>query len=310
MAAVDGTSSNQSTFGSVWDTKVRSTVKPSLATAMPGPSARPSGQVPYLRSARSQPATVPGTPADRPLQRASLNGSAAPFSQNESGCIVAGDSSRESIVVTLPLAVRITMNPPPPMPHEYGSVTPSTPAAATAASIAFPPRRNVRIAAWVPSRSTVAAAPPLPTAVGCFCSWASAICGSKRTIAIAATIRRRTRTIAAAVPGLPLHDASTWRVPAHELLHLVGRGAELRHQHQAVDAEPAVRVDAVGVDPALRAHAQFQLGDVPPGPCELAAEALDLLGGLIEVEEEAVPAVAAAGRTAVRGGAMAGDHHR
>src|ERR671910_252926 len=257
MAAVDGTSSNQSTFGSVWDTKVRSTVKPSLATAMPGPSARPSGQVPYLRSARSQPATVPGTPADRPLQRASLNGSAAPFSQNESGCIVAGDSSRESIVVTLPPAVRITMKPPPPMPHEYGSVTPSTAAAATAA-----------------------------------------------------TIRRRPRAIAAAVPGLPPHDASTWRVPAHELLHLVGRSAEFRHEHQAVDAEPAVRVDAVGVDPAARAHARFQLGDVPPGPCELAAEALDLLGGLIEVEEEAVPAVAAAGRTAVGGAAMAGDHDR
>jgi hypothetical protein len=61
---------------------------------------------------------VPGTPADRPLQRASTNGSGAPFSQNESGCIVTGDSSRESMVVTSPSAVRITMNPPPPMPQE------------------------------------------------------------------------------------------------------------------------------------------------------------------------------------------------
>ena len=61
---------------------------------------------------------MPGIPADMPLKRASLKGSGAPFSQNESGCIVAGDSSRPSIVVTFPLAVRMTMNPPPPMPQE------------------------------------------------------------------------------------------------------------------------------------------------------------------------------------------------
>jgi hypothetical protein len=47
-----------------------------------------------------------------------LNASAAPSSQNESSCMLAGDSSRESIVVTFPDAVRMTMNPPPPMPHE------------------------------------------------------------------------------------------------------------------------------------------------------------------------------------------------
>ena len=45
---------------------------------------------------------------------------------NESGCIERGDSSRESMVVILPFGVRMTMKPPPPMPHEYGSVTPST----------------------------------------------------------------------------------------------------------------------------------------------------------------------------------------
>ena len=111
---------------------------------------------------------MPGTPADNPLQRASLKASGAPFSMNESGRMVAGDSSRESIVVTLPFAVRITMKPPPPMPHENGSVTPRTAAAATAASTALPPLRSVRIAARVPARSTLAAAPPLPTAVGCF----------------------------------------------------------------------------------------------------------------------------------------------
>ena len=44
--------------------------------------------------------------------------SAAPFSKNEPGRIAAGDSSRESIVVTFPSGVRIVMKPPPPMPHE------------------------------------------------------------------------------------------------------------------------------------------------------------------------------------------------
>ena len=63
-------------------------------------------------------AGVPGMPADMPLKRASLNGSGFSFSQKESGCIDAGDSSRPSIVVTFPLAVRMTMNPPPPIPHE------------------------------------------------------------------------------------------------------------------------------------------------------------------------------------------------
>ena len=61
---------------------------------------------------------MPGMPAEMPLKRASSNGSGFPFSQNESGFMVAGDSSRPSIVVTFPRAVRITMNPPPPMPHE------------------------------------------------------------------------------------------------------------------------------------------------------------------------------------------------
>ena len=58
------------------------------------------------------------------------------------------------------------MKPPPPMPHENGSVTPSTPAAATAASTALPPLLSVSIAACVASVSTVAAAPPVPIDVG------------------------------------------------------------------------------------------------------------------------------------------------
>ena len=60
----------------------------------------------------------------------------------------------------------MTMKPPPPMPAENGSVTPNTAAAATAPSTALPPWRNVSIAACVARTSTVAAAPPVPTAVG------------------------------------------------------------------------------------------------------------------------------------------------
>ena len=58
------------------------------------------------------------------------------------------------------------MKPPPPMPDENGSVTPSTAAAATAASTALPPRRSTSSAAPVATLSTVAAAPPVPCAVG------------------------------------------------------------------------------------------------------------------------------------------------
>ena len=51
------------------------------------------------------------------------------------------------------------------MPHEYGSVTPSTPAATTAASTALAPWRSASTAAAVAYGSTVAAAPPVPVAV-------------------------------------------------------------------------------------------------------------------------------------------------
>src|SRR3954453_12300042 len=60
----------------------------------------------------------------------------------------------------------MTMKPPPPTPHEKGSATPRTPAAATAASTAFPPGCSASIAACVASVSTLAAAPPLPVEVG------------------------------------------------------------------------------------------------------------------------------------------------
>src|SRR5213083_2626629 len=93
------------------------------------------------------------------------------------------------------------MKPPPPMPHEYGSTTPSTLEAAIAASTALPPRRRASIAACVACGSTVAAPPPTPTAVGCLVGvgdwWAPA---GAATRAAARTERSR-RRMGVALPG-------------------------------------------------------------------------------------------------------------
>src|SRR4051795_2893666 len=92
------------------------------------------------------------------------------------------------------------MKPPPPMPHEYGSPTPSTLEAAIAASTALPPRRRTSIAAWVPCESTVAAPPPTPTAVGCLVGagvwWAAAGAATRA----AATTERSRRRMAVPYP--------------------------------------------------------------------------------------------------------------
>src|SRR5262245_11784344 len=133
---------------------------------MPACSTSASEIVPYSSSALAHVATVPGTPTDMPLNRASLNGSGTPFSQNDVGVIAADARSRPSIVTTRPSAVRMTMKPPPPTPHENGSVTPRTAAVVTAASMALPPLFSVSIAACVASVSTDAAAPPVPIDVG------------------------------------------------------------------------------------------------------------------------------------------------
>src|SRR6266545_1710582 len=82
---------------------------------------------------------------------------------------VCGAVSRPSIVTTLCCCARYTtMNPPPPMPATKGSVTPSTAFAATAASTAFPPSRRIWMPARVASASTLATAPPVPTATDSF----------------------------------------------------------------------------------------------------------------------------------------------
>src|SRR5438445_689231 len=52
------------------------------------------------------------------------------------------------------------------MPEEYGSVTPSAAAVATAASTAFPPWRSTSVPAAEASASTLATAPPYPMASG------------------------------------------------------------------------------------------------------------------------------------------------
>src|SRR3954470_24818364 len=90
----------------------------------------------------------------------------------------------------------MTMKPPPPSPHENGSATPRTPAAANAASTAFPPLFRASIAACLPSVSTLAAAPPVPVDVA----------GPDGATAAAATpIRvRNERTSAAATRNLPM----------------------------------------------------------------------------------------------------------
>src|SRR3954451_8969409 len=93
---------------------------------------------------------------------------------NEAGFMAAGAFSRESNVVIRPVRPsRIVMKPPPPRPQLYGSTTPSTLGAAIAAADALPPFLSTSIAALVASGSTLAAAPPVPFAVGCL-SWAAA----------------------------------------------------------------------------------------------------------------------------------------
>src|SRR6188472_3903003 len=57
------------------------------------------------------------------------------------------------------------MKPPPPMPQLNGSVTPSVAAAATAASIALPPRSRISRPAALAWGLTEAIAPPVPVAV-------------------------------------------------------------------------------------------------------------------------------------------------
>jgi hypothetical protein len=125
-----------------------------------------------------------------------------PLMKNESGFMSFGEISRESIVVIRPLRPsRNVMKPPPPRPQLYGSTTPSTLAAAIAPSNALPPRLSTSIAALVASGSTLAAAPPVPLAVGCF-SWATATGALSATHATATPSSVLTRRIIPIPPGV------------------------------------------------------------------------------------------------------------
>src|SRR5204862_6946492 len=115
-------------------------------------------------------AGVPGTPTEKPLLTASAKGNGCPVagSTKAVGRIAAGAVSRPSRVTTRCVAAwKYTKKPPPPIPAEYGSVTPRVAAAATAASTALPPARSTSIADRLASASTVATAPPVPIATAC-----------------------------------------------------------------------------------------------------------------------------------------------
>src|SRR3954454_5158443 len=81
------------------------------------------------------------------------------------------------------------MNPPPPSPATYGSVTPRVALAATAASIALPPLLRIPIAVLVASLSTEAAAPPVPVATAWDCAAAAAGSASATSRTTVATTR-------------------------------------------------------------------------------------------------------------------------
>src|SRR4051812_42321063 len=81
------------------------------------------------------------------------------------------------------------MNPPPPSPATYGSVTPRVAFAAMAASIALPPLLRIPIAVLVASLSTDAAAPPVPVATAWDCAAAAAGNASATSRTTVATTR-------------------------------------------------------------------------------------------------------------------------
>src|SRR6266511_3592237 len=98
------------------------------------------------------------------------------------------------------------MKPPPPIPHENGSTTPRTAAAATAASTALPPRSSTSIAVCVASGSTLAAAPPVPVATGC---WTGVVRGAVSRAAAVDDMAARSTSAATAMQSLRTTSSST-----------------------------------------------------------------------------------------------------
>src|SRR5206468_1895887 len=133
----------------------------------------------------------------------------------------------------------MTMKPPPPTPDENGSVTPSTPAAVTAASTALPPPFRVSIAAWVASVSTVAAAPPVPVAVAGPCGPASA---HAPTTSESTTAPTASRTTNVRVGRRRMGSSSVWL----RLENSPSRAAAKRPRTLAAGDRPRVHDDGRG----------------------------------------------------------------
>src|SRR5436305_1975841 len=108
------------------------------------------------------------------------------------------------------------MNPPPPRPATYGSVTPRVALAATAASIALPPLPRIPIAVWVASASTEAAAPPVPVATACDCA---------DTAEGNANATRRTNVVTARSPMAAPYPGPARENGRHLCARLAGAGA-------------------------------------------------------------------------------------
>ncbi len=122
---VEATSSKQSTLSCVWSKKVGRRRSPRGRRRWPA-SSRRSGPRPVAVE-RLVPLLDGAGHAGRQAgvaRGAEGVAGAGPASMKVSGRMAAGAFSRPSIVVTLPCGVRMTMNPPPPMPAENGSVTP------------------------------------------------------------------------------------------------------------------------------------------------------------------------------------------
>src|SRR5881398_373179 len=150
------------------------------------------------------------------------------------------------------------MKPPPPMPATNGSVTPSTAFAATAASIALPPSRRIWIPARVASGSTLATAPPVPTATASFVEGGAAPARTPPATSTVARAASATR-IEAGRRSLTPHVFAAGRESKREAARLVSGGRPLRFRRAR---EHLARDDVEG-----RAPRGFVLG-TPAVACD------------------------------------------
>src|SRR6266511_4348870 len=187
------------------------------------------------------------------------------------------------------------MKPPPPIPHENGSTTPRTAAAATAASTALPPRSSTSIAVCVASGSTLAAAPPVPVATGC---WTGVVRGAVSRAAAVDDMAARSTTAATGHPGLHRPRRATRSTRDHLAAlptrmgpgqgRLTSPGASpqrptrfrvylgLQTLHEA---RPAKEPRTAGRDPELQVNRSPHAGGQDPGGGRLRVENPDATSG-------------------------------